>query len=370
VSSGISQFLGRNSTKFNNLDLLVFSVIFILLILNKAKLGINKQIKYFIFSVFLYLIIYFLLGCIKSNPENIIFFLKRLLVDLSIFILSIYLIYVTGVKGFLKILSLLGCLITIFGIYDWFVNKNLFGDYFYRSTGLYGNANLQGEILAFILICMLYSLLNKILGKKYWVLFTIITIALLLTQSRGSMLTLLIISFIMILTKNNINIFKKVLIMSFFITIVSTALFFILDKNSVYSQRILEGNNGDISNDRISALITGIKEIYNNPLFGKGIGNTANNVLNLSAHNFYVNSIEEVGVLFIPFLALFIIFLIYNFVKLFLKKDTSIVGYISLFLMINGFFTHNLLLNYYFYLALPLFLYNQYSLSKQGVINS
>src|SRR5699024_9846700 len=114
----------------------------------------------------------------------------------------------------------------------------------------------------------------------------IASITILITQSRGSLILLFLVTLMYIVLDNRELIINKIKYIFWLILIVIVTLFLLDDS---YFNRFSIG-----SNSRIEALIQGIKGFYSSP-FGVGIGNTANNSLTLSSHNNFIHIMSEIG---------------------------------------------------------------------------
>lgn len=93
-------------------------------------------------------------------------------------------------------------------------------------------------------------------------------------------------------------------------------------------------------------------------LFGVGIGNTNENILGLSSHNFYIHILSEAGILIyliFPVVVSILIYLSFKEIKQGMKNKIILnLTVFFFFILLNGFFTHNIIniSVYYFFLAL------------------
>lgn len=356
IISGLNRYFLENFGITNIDTIFLFILIIFLFFFQKHQLIISKyNVKIFLFILFFF-ISYTLLGAINSNVHEVFNFLKIGVKNLGVFFLAIIILNNEGKQDFLKIALYFCIFISLLGIYDWNINSDSFysSDYFYRSSGLVGNPNIQGQLIVITGIS-LFSLINNRSIDPSIGLFYIgfIIFSLLITQSRGSLLVFSILLVLFFLSNRNIKTEVKTLIL------LLTPLFvrIITKKSPHFLNRIIEGGSEDYSNGRIDAVLAGFKSFYSN-LFGVGIGNTSNNVLNMSSHNFYIHVISEAGVFILPVLITMIGGLIYLCIKItkesFIKNEFLISNYFLISILLMGLFTHNLIYHTQYYFLLPI----------------
>ncbi|USK33684.1 O-antigen ligase family protein [Bacillus sp. F19] len=356
--SGLERLL-REEYGIVFLDSLIIIIIIFIILIKKVQIKFNKKYIISLLSIYAFYLFYLIFGSVNSSPDQVFEFIKLLFKNL-ITLLFVLILYKNIEKNkFFLLLGIIGLITSLFGIIDWYSNLALFGDrYFYRSSGYIGNANLQAQIITFMTFPIIFLLLRKQVNRYIGFFIGAVNIfGLLITQSRGGILILIIGVFLLLIFEKSISTKSKMFAIATFIVVLSTVILLINRINPLFLLRLVEGdNNGDFTNGRYDALIKGLETIFNDSIFGVGIGNSSINELNLSSHNFYVNTLVETGILFLPILIILLIFILNVTTRLLRKSDelNLIGGYLCIMLLILGFFTHNILTNPYFYILLPI----------------
>lgn len=185
---------------------------------------------------------------------------------------------------------------------------------FYRVASLTSNPNSLGIILMLSQIATLYLYKIKKISKEIFFIFYIVQIiGLLLTQSRGAILTtcIMVILFYFLTREEKVNKAKMCFLL---IIIVALVCYFIYKMNFAIFSRFQSG----LSNRNLAwrVLINKIKE---RPFIGVGFGVSNEALLQnlgIKAHNVYLNCISEIGIIgFLIFAFIWLIGLVHSFMR-------------------------------------------------------
>lgn len=191
---------------------------------------------------------------------------------------------------------------------------------YYRVTSLTNNPNTLGIILMFSQISTIYLYkVDKLSKKKSIGFYLIQMLALLLTQSRGAILTTIImltIFFLLLSEKRNNRI--KIYI-GFLVLLVLSVIIVFASDSGVFSRF-----QGGLSNRNLAWNIL-IDRIVEHLYVGLGFGvsnEAALNNLGIKAHNIFLNSLSEIGVIgFLLFLGIWLFGIISSLIGLKVNKE-------------------------------------------------
>lgn len=339
ISGNGNYLLETLNLPFSQVLIPIFSLLYIVVFMKKS---INRTTFNFILIISLMFIIYIIFGSVNgvySGVINLIFYF------ILIFIYLLSLILIVNKEKLTDIIQVL-----IFSIiFMCFISINLWlfssdsiynNNYFNRATGVFGNPNLLAQNILLLTPAIFTG------WRKFYFLslfsLTLVVVTIIITQSRGSISLLFLIIVFHIIFDKRAQLFDKVKFSILFVIITLLSLILIDDN---YYERFSIG-----SNSRLDALNQGIKGFFSSP-FGVGIGNTANNELNLSSHNNYVHIISEIGLLGIILISLLMIYLLFSWRYSFIHKKTFTFYLIPIILFVS-FFTHNLLTNHIIYITI------------------
>ncbi len=325
--------------------IILFQCIIIASSIKRIKLGYNN--KQIIVLALFYLL--FIIAVISSLFT--VYQVDSLKISFIVFITSIFLTMLvfsdnvpfnTFIKvfGMLKIIGVIqsviaififffGSIIQIYGKTVQFISLGPIKIYqivmgsppYYRISSMTSNPNSLGIILFLSQIATLYLYKIKNISKIKFIIYYILQIiALLLTQSRSSILTalIMIIIFTFLISKNRLNKFKI-----FFISFLLIALLYyvIFYGDFKLFNRFKEGLNS-----RDIAWETLLVKIYKNPFIGAGFGVSDMELLGdlgIKAHNVYINCISEIGIIgFLIFIIIWGLGIIFSLLKLKKSIDT------------------------------------------------
>ncbi|WP_411843763.1 O-antigen ligase family protein [Salinicoccus sp. HZC-1] len=256
---------------------------------------------------------------------------------------------------FTTILSLI--FTSLISINDWIFSHSMVtaDNYFYRAEGIYDNPNL----LAQNLLLLLPIAFNYIKKQKFYsfIAISLFIITLIISQSRGTILTSLIILILFLFgDKYFSNRLKWPL--SIFILVIAYMILINLGDDYLIRFKLTD----DFSNLRVEALLLGIKS-FSTSLFGIGIGNTSENLLSLSSHNIYIHILSEIGVVGLFILLIILFWLLKTWIRAIIR-DLKFTYYLIPIILMTGFFTHNLLTNLVFYLILTIIVFENSTLKE------
>lgn len=192
----------------------------------------------------------------------------------------------------------------------------------YRISSLTTNPNTLGILVTIGILTLVYLNSNNQINKmRYYIFLFINVVSLFYTQSRAAIISLIImllLFYLMNLKFNNINKFKNKFTRKkiFIIGITFIVVIFMLFNSSVVQDRLNSGLNS-----RSESWIYLIKNIIKNPLIGVGFGTSYENILFennvfIGAHNFYLSSLSEIGIIgFCIFIFLWISIIVISFKK-------------------------------------------------------
>lgn len=187
--------------------------------------------------------------------------------------------------------------------------EDLFFYYFKINSIMYQDSNFVGLFILSLFFFLLY--IKQFTFKKYYLSFAMLTILLLTTISRASILTMFLF---VILYFNKKIIYKYRIFVFIFLIILAFTLFPIL-----LEYRTID----DSFSTKFGIFDATIEYISNasviNLLFGVGFGNAVA-VLNVGAHNFFVTYIVESG-----FIGLVLIVILWTYILLKTKFKAGIV---------------------------------------------
>lgn len=196
---------------------------------------------------------------------------------------------------------------------------------YYRVSSLTTNPNSLGIILMISQISTLYLFKTKLISKKKFILFYILQIiSLILTQSRGAIITALIMLVLFLLLTNR-KILK--LIICGTLTIFLIYMYYII--NSQYFNIFSRFKTG--ITDRNLAWSILLEKIIENPFIGSGFGVSDEVLLydvGIKSHNVFLNCIAEIGVVgFIIFILIWLIGIKYSFLRAINTRNSKDIKY-------------------------------------------
>ncbi|UQF18030.1 hypothetical protein M2905_04950 [Vagococcus lutrae] len=341
--------------------LIVFALFFL------TRKGISSKFFMLYISIILFLLFYLYLGNLNGDKMAVLNFIKYAFENMLYLLIFLISIKYLGVQNIRKSLMVVSFYVCVFAIFDWiqFMNEGI--NYFYRASGNFGNPNTLGQTILFLqsTISAISIQESDKKQKKYFCIITFLnSFVVLITQSRGSIILMVIILILNLYYKNKFKM-KEILLTSSIIIMVYLFLKEMLNFNNMYYFTRLKGDNlTEFSNGRIDALYVGIKSIS---FIGLGIGKTSNNILNLSSHNIYVHMLQESGLIMLLIMLIYLVFKLYNNKENILTKSTILllVGLLG-----TGFFTHNLIYRFSTYIYIVLISYFKKGKSEWELKNS
>ena len=362
-------FIKNINFNFAYFVFLIQSVIFLFSI-RTIKLSYKKK-RFLIFSLLFFLFFIAIFSSLFSNLPS-----KVLRASFIIFIPSFLIMfltfsdnspyetfrYVLKVQMYIGVfLSLVAIFIFLFGKVSMVAGKsvlviNLGSITFYqlimgqppiyRLSSLTSNPNTLGIILMFSQISTIYLYKIKNMKKNKFLFFYLIQIVtLLLTQSRGAILTSILMIFLFYFVGSNTSIRKiKVFIITFALS--TTGIYLIVMNKLSILARFMDGfNSRELA---WNVILNSIKE---NPFIGIGFGLSGELVtydLGIKAHNVYLNVLVEIGWIgFLFFCLLWILGVIYSFqgVKNNRKNPLIKYTYTIIFVMLFSLMFHQMIEN-------------------------
>lgn len=346
---GLNRFLIEN---YGNslINILIQFVLLGVFFLKQKKISIPLYIVQLLVIFNLFILIYIVLGSINSTPEDIYNFIKTFISNSVILYITIIILITTSKKNIKILFNTLLIFFSSIIIFQWSnsINEYDLNEYFVRGTGLLGNANIAGVTILIFLLLHFYKLAINI-SFYDTLIFLLAFYALVLTQSRSSLLIFLIIALIILINFDN-NFLKKSIKTTVFLSLIFSLFFWLV---KIYPSFFLKMNLSDqnFDNSRIDALKLGLESITHS-LFGIGIGQTSENILSLSSHNFYIHMLSETGIFILPVAVVFIITTFYKIT--YHGSFNNISNYLLIFILLICIFTHSVLVNsvYYFLLGI------------------
>ncbi|MTI46832.1 MAG: O-antigen ligase family protein [Firmicutes bacterium] len=267
----------------------------------------------FITSIMLYLLTMF-----DDNPIRTFYKLHtfNMLIGVltSIFGISLLLLGSVGYKMGSRVLSL-----SLGGINFYQVIMGM--PPIYRIASIASNPNTLGIILMFSQLSTIFLLKTRKIDRiKFILLFAFQIFALLLTQSRGAIITsiIMIILFTYFSTKNRVRYVLFLIV----IIVISVVLLVTFNQDISILSRFDEGLSG---RDQAWKII--ISRITQNPFMGVGFGVSSLAYLEdlgIKAHNVYLNTMIEIGFFgFVLFISIWMLALIKSFINI-KRKDLSL----------------------------------------------
>ncbi len=362
--------------KLSNINALLFSIIFILIIIDATIVE-----KFFSASNTLIFLILLLLPLINLKKIRFDFYSLVLIIPIILFcllsvlfskdlhlggynsalIVLIQLLYFS-MHGFVfntKIMNVMLMSFCLFvGLTSFYVWSNqslvIFGAY--PNSGIFINPNSLGE---FVLFTLIYITLFIQKASNKTLLALIFLPLLLLSASRGSLFALLLFALFYMLhtTKTLDSILLKYLLMSLILCVVGFAIhFFLYDEVQLLFNKIQTLK----TTGRTEIWISVMEKIFMDlKIFTVGTGPSTTLIDGKSAHNSYLNESANMGVFFVFF---YVLLLIYKYVSHSFQKN---IYFISVFfpILFLGFFESILFVNNILWSLLIFF--NIYDLKKQ-----
>lgn len=217
---------------------------------------------------------------------------------------------------------------------------------FYRVASLTSNPNTLGIILMMSQIATLYLMRLKLLTRWKFTIFYVIQIAgLLLAQSRSAIITslIMIIIFSILVSDNFIKRLRTLGV--FFILLISMYFIMIIQPVGIFSRF----QNGLSDRDEAWGII--INKILENPFIGAGFGVSGEaylNELGIKAHNVFLNSLSEIGLIGVIFFVLiWALGIVYSFLGAINKSKNKIERstFALLFSILFSFVAHQMVEN-------------------------
>ena len=216
----------------------------------------------------------------------------------------------------------------------------------YRVASLTTNPNTLGIILMLSQIATIYLLKTKLITKKKFVVFYAIQIiSLMLTQSRGAIITafIMLVVFFILSSKNQKS---RIKIYIFSIMLIIFALYIISNKYLYVFNRFQKGLNGRALPWEIL-----VNQILNKPLIGIGFGTSGKTLLynlGIGAHNVFINSMSEMGVIgFAIFMGIWFLGMGYSYMGVKKNKNNQEIKttYALIFSILFAFIFHQMIEN-------------------------
>lgn len=200
---------------------------------------------------------------------------------------------------------------------------------------------------------------NKI-NKYYFLLFILGQIAMMLTSKRAHLGINLIVFFILICVivfKNKSIVINVLKMLTFIIVSICIGIIIFPEVLSIFEKIVLMIQSGDFSNGRIDIYKNIFEQFLRQPLLGNGFGDTFL-VEEVGAHNIYIQLLNDIGIIgLLMFLVIFLKELIDMFKLLLNVREHGMeyvyiiqCVYVQIFFLLYG-FTGNPLFDYYMLLA-------------------
>lgn len=334
--------------------LTIISIYFLVISIQKKLYSYYKNYFVYIFGLFCFYLI--VSGLLSSDP-----YASLILTNGPIFYFR-YLFFILGVKYLLntnpKLLNYftltltITILITIFdGSIQWITGYNLLGfpydsNHGNRITGLFRDEQILGHFLSYV-VPLAFGLLLFIIKKKHMSKFTILLLFIFLvlcevfifiTNDRAAFLKIVQFTLLLIILSND---FKIIRLISFLVSLVIIST--LINYSTKSYSRYIETTLGEVSSTKIPYMpwtplhekhfSVAINFFNENPIMGNGpqYFRYKCKEINIDGctshpHNYYFQTLAELGIIGVSILFFGLIFLIYILFKQFLyvwfaKKD-------------------------------------------------
>lgn len=306
----------RVFVKYGNGLVILYSLI---LFFKNQKLSLDDKTPFFNYFV-IGTMLFYALNCLLVLFSDVEFNLITpiiLTISYVSLCISFYRIFKSSLIDFIAdVFIFFGCLSAIIAITTLFTGTLYFGplqfdggfDKFLRIYGWFGSPNRLGSLLGVSIISLVFKALKlKKIPKINIVYFVILVITLLLTGSRGSMLSTIISLLIFFILNNKINL-KKLLVSIVPMVIIGTILLNTISDTykfsyDVYLDQFIRIDQTDFAREEINdnAMDLFSKQSTTSFLFGSGQGFTLASI-ERSAHNGFVSFLIDNGILYLSFM--------------------------------------------------------------------
>ena len=291
----------------------------LILFLRNKKLNLNDKtpfFNYFVIGSMFFYCVNSLLVLFYGISFNVLTSIILNLSYVSLFI-GFSRIFKSSIIDFIAdIFILFGMMGAIMAITTLFTGTIYFGplqfdggfDKFLRIYGWFGSPNRLGSLLGVSIISLAFKVLKlKKMSKTNIVYFVILVVPLLLTGSRGSMLSTIISLLIFFILNNKINL-KKLLVSIVPMVIIGTILLNTISDSykfnyDVYLDQIIRVDQTEFAREEINdnAMDLFSKQSSIGVLFGSGKG-FAQSQIDRSTHNGFVSILIDNGILYLSFM--------------------------------------------------------------------
>lgn len=364
VFSNIVNYMSiANITSITTVHLFLLIVIFtFLMIIKKTDFSfINMKLNWWIIFYLSVILLWYILPHNDFSPEEL---RRKILSIAAIFTFMIFIFYDDKNTSTVRQAVLFTTLLSAFNnIYE-FINPYTFfpmgsnigvaG----RSAGLYITPTISGG--AIVLGTLLSTTYIKKSYRIWYMLFSFVGVF--TTFSRSAIIGFVIVYLYMTI-KKQLD-FKYLVFIPILLTVV---LSFSLPFLTQYVNKTYERDANNIINrsmwfldpaghkdysqwERQEVAEKAFNMFSDHPFYGAGLGSTLHWDYEVSTHNIYLSNMAEIG-----FLGIFIYpLLIYSIVKQARAETTKIAGIFAIFTIFIGFFSHNILDEFYFLFAFSL----------------
>jgi O-antigen ligase len=314
----------------------------------------NKYIYLFLSFYFFILISSFLSNNIFHSLESSLFYFR-----FGIFALAIPFI-VSENKKILYYLLIIGTItllvVSADGIYEHINGFNVFNNKAFpgRIAGLFGDEWVIGSFLSRILPVIIFFYLmnfgnfNKFFNIIFFITLIISLITIILSGERASYLYIIIIlgSFILINFKKNFLKFRipSIIFLIFSILIVSLPFMFNKSTDRLFSNFNTHTSLDPNTNYYLAYYNSAYEMFLHKPILGHGAKSfrilcedykNYDNGCNMHPHNTYFQLLSEVGIIGFFYIFIFLLYILFNIIKILLKENISIYDICKYSLLIS-----------------------------------
>lgn len=301
---------------------------------------------------------------LPHNEFSIGEFRRKMLSIMSLFIFTVFIFYDNEKISTVKYAVLFTILISVFNnIYE-FINPFVFFPIdsplgvIGRSAGFYINPTISGTAIVLGIILSITSI-----PKIYRIWFMMFSfVGVFLTFSRSAIVGFVMVYFYMTIKKQVDFKYTFIIPILFFV-----GLSFYLPFLTQFVEATHEGGASNIINrtmwfldpvshidhsqiERQQVAAKAFKMLADNPFFGAGLGSTLHWDARVSTHNIHLSNAAEMGLIGL----LIYPFLIYSTIIQARAETKNIAGVFVVFTFFIGFFSHNILDEFYFLFAFAL----------------
>lgn len=364
IFSNVVDYLREaNITSLNMVYLFLFTAIFALyMVFKKLDFSfLSMKINWWIIFYLCVILLWFILPHNEFSIEEL---RRKILSILSLFIFMIFIFYDNEETSTVRYAVLFTTLISVFNnIYE-FIDPFAFFPIdstigvFGRSAGFYLNPTISGGAIVLGVILSL-SIVPKVY-RMWYIFFSFIGVF--LTFSRSAIVGFVLVYLIMTL-KKQLHFKYLVFIPIILFTVISLSLPFLIN----YVETTYGRDSGNIINrtmwfvapsahkdysqsERQAVAEKAFKMFAENPFLGDGLGSTIHWDARVSTHNIYLTNMAEFGLLGVLIYPLLIYFIIQK-----ARHESKTTAFVfAIFTLFIGFFSHNILDEFYFLFAFSL----------------